>query len=367
LGAHYRPARAVGGDFYDFIPLPDGQLGLVIGDVADKGVPAALIMAATRSTVRASARRLVDPAAVLARVNELVVTDTPPHIYVTCLYAVLEPASGRLRYANAGHDPPYVHTAAGEAVALQARGMPLGIMAGYTYDSHEAWLRPGEHVLLYSDGLVEAHNPQREMFSFERLKQLMASYSAGATELIDTLLGELDRFVGQGWEQEDDVTLVSLKRKPVGGLLADFTVERRLSNERATIARVVEAIEGLGLESDRLERLKTAVAEATINAVEHADRARPEQPVFVRVLASDTLVTVAISNPATGRFGRIEAVAPDLLAKLEGREEARGWGLFLMKQLADDLSVISEDDQYTVELSFRLPGRRPESSGDGVC
>jgi anti-sigma regulatory factor (Ser/Thr protein kinase) len=345
----------------------------VIGDVADKGVPAALVMAATRGVLRASAQRLVDPAEVLARVNELIVPDTPPHIFVTCLYAVLDPTSGRLRYANAGHDPPYVRTISGATIALRARGMPLGVMPGYVYLSHETWLAPGEHVLFYSDGLVEAHNPRREMFSFDRLQQLMAGRPSGTTQLIDTLLLELDSFVGQGWEQEDDVTLVALKRSVVareqppphgpGGaksvdvpVLSAFTVERQLGNERPAIARVVEIINELGLQPARLEALKTAVGEAITNGIEHADAARPNVPVSVRVLASAAQVIVAISNAAVRQAGASAPDPPDLLAKLEGRQPPRGWGVFLMQRLADEVNVIDDAGQYTVELTFFLSG-----------
>ena len=108
VAADYRPAREVGGDFYDFIDLPDGRLGIVIGDVTDKGVPAALVMAATRSVLRASAQRLIEPGAVLERVNEHLCPDIPENMFVTCLYGVLEPASGRLVFANAGHNLPLV-------------------------------------------------------------------------------------------------------------------------------------------------------------------------------------------------------------------------------------------------------------------
>jgi serine phosphatase RsbU (regulator of sigma subunit)/anti-sigma regulatory factor (Ser/Thr protein kinase) len=375
VGAHYRPAHAVGGDFYDFIPLPDGQLGIVIGDVADKGVPAALVMAATRGVLRASAQRLVDPADVLGRVNELIVPDTPPHIFVTCLYAVLDPTSGRLRYANAGHDPPYVRTTSGEAIALRARGMPLGVMSGYVYLSHETWLAPGEHVLFYSDGLVEAHNSRREMFSFDRLCQLIARHDNGTTQLIDTLLLELDSFVGQAWDQEDDVTLVALKRSVVARelplaqaagaaksvdmpLLCDFNVERQLGKVRPAIARIVDTVAGLGLQPARLEALKTAVAEAITNGIEHADDARPNVPVCVRVHASAAQVIIAISNAAVSQAGARAPEPPDLLAKLEGRQQPRGWGVFLMQRLADEVNVIDDAGQYTVELTFFLSGPR---------
>ena len=121
VAAFYRPARTVGGDFYDFIPLPDGRVMFVVGDVTDKGVPAALVMASTHALLRGAAPRLISPGAVLAHVNDLLCADIPAHMFVTCLALVLDPLSGKVEFANAGHDVPYVRTAGGVA-ELRARG-----------------------------------------------------------------------------------------------------------------------------------------------------------------------------------------------------------------------------------------------------
>ena len=158
IAAYYRPAREVGGDFYDVIPLPDGRVGFVVGDVTDKGVPAALVMSATRTILRATATRLIEPGEVLEHVNDHLCPDMPEKMFVTCLYGVLDPATGLLRFANAGHDVPYVKTADG-VVELRARGMPLGLMPGMAYEEKEMVLAHGDGVLMHSDGIVEAHTP----------------------------------------------------------------------------------------------------------------------------------------------------------------------------------------------------------------
>jgi serine phosphatase RsbU (regulator of sigma subunit) len=213
VATYYQPAKAVGGDFYDFIELPGGLIGLVCGDVTGKGVPAALVMATTHSILRGDAPQFVSPGKVLERANDLLLQDIPPQMFVTCLYGVLDPATGRLRYANAGHNPPYVHTADG-VVELRATGMPLGAMPDMRYEEKEATLGPGDTLLLHSDGLVEAHDPERRMFGFPRLAELVGE-CPGGPELIELLLGELDGFTGPGWEQEDDITLVALQRATV--------------------------------------------------------------------------------------------------------------------------------------------------------
>jgi serine phosphatase RsbU (regulator of sigma subunit) len=221
LAAYYQPAREVGGDFYDFLELDEDHLGLVVGDVTDKGVPAAIVMATTRTMLRASAQRLDSPGEVLKRVNDVIVRDIPPNMFITCLYAILDLKSGLLRYANAGHDLPYRRRstshgagggAGGGAEELRATGMPLGLLPGMSYEEKEIILQRGDTVLFYSDGLVEAHDPHREMFGFPRLQGLVGAHRSDGPAMVNFLLSELGRFTGQEWEQEDDITLVTLDR-----------------------------------------------------------------------------------------------------------------------------------------------------------
>lgn len=214
LATYYQPAREVGGDFYDFIPFEDGRLGLVIGDATDKGMPAALMMTTTATMLRTAAQASASPGEVLARVNDLLYSRIPSRMFVTCFYALLDPKSGRLCYANAGQDMPYRRGREGVS-ELWATGMPLGMLPGSRYEEYEVTIRAGENLLFYSDGLVEAHNSRREMFDTPRLKAVLETHAGGAS-LIDVLLSELNRFTGEGWEQEDDVTLVTLQRDPQG-------------------------------------------------------------------------------------------------------------------------------------------------------
>jgi serine phosphatase RsbU (regulator of sigma subunit) len=210
IAPFYQPAREVGGDFYDFHLLSEGRLGVVVGDATGKGVPAALVMSTTLGMLRLAAQSYSSsPGQILQRVNEALFANIPANMFVTCFYAVLDPESGLLRYANAGHDLPYLHHD-GEAKELRARGMPLGLMSSMGYEEMELVLEAGESVLFYSDGLVEAHDPEGEMFGFPRLRTLLAEH-AEERSLGEYLLEELYSFVGEGWEQEDDITLVTLR------------------------------------------------------------------------------------------------------------------------------------------------------------
>jgi predicted ester cyclase len=212
---YYQPAREVGGDFYDFHLLSEGRLGLVVGDATGKGVPAALVMSTTLGMLQAVSQASDSssslPGEVLSRVNETLLSRIPSNMFVTCFYAILEPESGSLTYANAGHDLPYLHRN-GEAEELRATGMPLGLMPGMGYEEKETILEAGEAVLLYSDGLVEAHDPKGEMFGFPRLRALIAEHAEEERPLGEFLMEELYSFVGEGWEQEDDITLLTLRR-----------------------------------------------------------------------------------------------------------------------------------------------------------
>jgi serine phosphatase RsbU (regulator of sigma subunit)/anti-sigma regulatory factor (Ser/Thr protein kinase) len=374
VAAYYQPARVVGGDFYDFISFEDGRLGIVIGDVTDKGIPAALLMTTTRSILRSVAQAEMSPGKVLEQTNNLLCPDMPPNMFVTCLYAILDPTSGTLYYANAGHDQPYQRRR--DSVSeLWATGMPLGLMPDMTYEEKETTLAYGDSILFYSDGLVEAHNPEHTMYGFPRLMSQLEEQREDP-DLIEWLLHQLAVFTGPGWEQEDDITLVTLQRSLGYGhseiamrsptraedtmendachLLTEGTVPGAPGNERLAIDQVLEAVAPLNLPAKRLAELQTAVAEATMNAMEHGNQYQLDKPVAIQVFTSKSALVVRITDQGGGRTIP-EPEMPDLEAKLTGLQTPRGWGLFLIKSLVDDLRVTSDEHHHTVELIVHLP------------
>lgn len=364
IGTFYQPAREVGGDFYDFIPLNDGKVGFVIGDVTDKGVPAALVMATTRSLLREAAQQMSEPAYVLEKVNGSLVSDIPRNMFVTCQYATFDAASGKLTMANAGHNLPYMSAAAGVS-EIRATGLPLGLMERVAYDQVDIEVALGSSLLFHSDGLAEARNTDGEMFGFPRLMGLIGKHHGGEG-LIDHLLSELAAFAGQSSDVEDDVTLVSFERTGEEArsidartrILADFTIPSEEGNERLAMQQVVAAISDFELAQPRVEKLKTAVAEATMNAIEHGNQFRADAPVEVRVLATAGSVIVQISD----RGGALElaaAATPDLEAKLAGEQSPRGWGLFLIENMVDDLRVEAIGERRTVSLVLDIKRSDP--------
>lgn len=361
LAAHWQPAREVSGDFYDFIQFPDGRLGIVIGDVTDKGVPAAMVMATTRSVFRATAERYISPGQVLKRTNELLVPDIPHNMFVTCLYIVLNPVSGEMVYANAGHNLPYLY-AGNEIIELRATGMPLGLMPGMEYEEKEAVICSGDSVILYSDGLVEAHNPEGEMFSNQRLERTLSA-NMGGENIIPYLIYDLAQFTGENWEQEDDVTFVTISRADQGSfvengtagqeVLGEFRLTSEPGNERRAMEKTAEIIRENGLLIDRLDQIKTAVAEATMNAMEHGNKYDPGKWVNIKVVRLPDTLSIYIVDQS-GEHVIPAKTKPDLEAKLAGEQSPRGWGLFLIENMVDKMEVIKDENHHTLHLLFNI-------------
>jgi serine phosphatase RsbU (regulator of sigma subunit)/anti-sigma regulatory factor (Ser/Thr protein kinase) len=366
VAALWQPAQEVGGDFYDFFPLPDGRLGIIIADVTDKGVPAAMVMATTRSILRAVAERCIEPGLVLENVNNQLVPDIPTNMFVTCLYLILNLSTAEVVYANAGHNLP-IHCTSEKVIECRVTGMPLGLMPDMKYEVKSLSMSSGDRLLLYSDGLSEAHNPDGEMFGIPRIRELLSDRSKlEGEQLIDYLFRSLHEFTRPDWTQEDDVTFVTLERVLVnsgektsldGGVrtLVEFELPSEPGNERQAAERVIMAVEPLGLSDTRQKKLETAVAEATMNAMEHGNQYDPQKPVSVKVSASTGALAVRIID--YGGKGEIpDSTIPDLDAKLAGEQSPRGWGLFLIQNMVDDMRITRDATHHMMELIINLKG-----------
>lgn len=212
LAALHTPARAVGGDYYDAIPTSGGSLALVIADVSGKGVPAAILMANVRALVRTLVAEDPSPASVLDRVNRRIVEDTEPDRFVTLFYALVDPASGRVRYAGAGHDPPYRIRASGHLDTLDAGGPILGFLGDAAFEEGEFALEPGDALLLYTDGVTDTVDPKDRFFGAVRLTHTAAAASGRGAETILRKVAEKIGAFQAGAEPTDDSTLLVLSR-----------------------------------------------------------------------------------------------------------------------------------------------------------
>jgi hypothetical protein len=215
MAATLRPARETSGDFYDFIPLPGARVGLVVADVTDKGMGAALYMALSRTLLRTYAAGHPDrPDLVLRAANDRILAETGADLFITVFYGILDPASATLTYCNAGHHPPYLLDAGlgGEIQALPGRGIALGIIEDTDWGHTTVQLAPGAMLLLYTDGVLDAQNPQKERFGNQQLLDIaQANLGRTARDLQDDLLARLQHFIGDE-PQFDDITLMTIMR-----------------------------------------------------------------------------------------------------------------------------------------------------------
>lgn len=210
LSADMRPARDVGGDFYDYFMLDDQRVAIAIGDVCGKGIPAALFMAVAITALRNSAQSEADVASTLSRVNTALCRDNDANMFATLFYGVLDLTSGVLEYGNCGHNAPYL-LSGGKQTALAATGIPLGLMADRSAKSASVVLNPGDRLILFTDGVTEAVNASDQEFGKERLEALLDD--AGplpAAELLARIYAEVDHFAA-GEDQADDITCLALR------------------------------------------------------------------------------------------------------------------------------------------------------------
>lgn len=214
LFASMTPARDVGGDFYDFVHLPEGKIGMAIADVSDKGVPAALFMMSSRTLIKGAAIGHREPREVLAEVNDLLEQDNSNAMFVTVLYAVYDPSTGELAYSSGGHDPPIILRKSGSTEVLpNTKGIALGIAPGYTFHQNSVNLEPGDRVVMFTDGVTEATNSDEEQFGMGRLTGALSGLQPGnAHQTTDAILGAVEEFVS-GAAQSDDITCLAFSRR----------------------------------------------------------------------------------------------------------------------------------------------------------
>lgn len=206
------PAKQVGGDLYDYFVMPDGQLCVVIGDVSDKGIPAALFMAVTRTLIRTVAEDESDPALIVAKVNEKLAQNNPRLMFVTLLVATIDPLTRRLSWVNAGHPPPLLCASEDQVWALAGRSGPAcGIQAGIPYRSFTATMHPGDLLLGYTDGVTEAMAPDASQYGEQRLQARIAdALGSGCAAILEAILGDVQAFARDA-EQSDDITLIAVR------------------------------------------------------------------------------------------------------------------------------------------------------------
>ncbi|MEM8753690.1 MAG: SpoIIE family protein phosphatase, partial [Pseudomonadota bacterium] len=348
-----RPAREVGGDFFDLFDLPDGRLGFVVADVSGKGVPAALFMVLAHTLTRAAAAEAPSPASCLARVNRLLADENAETMFVTMALGVLDPASGRVVYANAGHNPPYLLGVGAPPRALDMPpGAALGVFEDAAFEDAEARLAPGETLLLFTDGVTEAMDRSGEEYGEDRLAARLASVGdVGPERLIEAVAADVDAFA-DGAPQADDLTLLALRRAASPPPLA-ATLGPDLAEIAVFAERLERWSEEAGLEPEDVHAVALALDELMTNAVEHGEAGEGfEMRATVRLEDGALVATLADPGPPFDPFDR---PPPDLSARAEERPIG-GLGLHFAREMTDAQRYERRDGLNVATLVKRLKG-----------
>ncbi len=335
------PAKEVGGDFYDFFLIDDEHLCFVIADVSDKGVPAALFMAMTKSLIKAIAGVTVDPGKILASANKQICQENEMGMFITIFCAVLNIKTGELSYSNAGHNPPLMIRADKEAEFLTgAKSSPIGIYEDKEFKQEKIVLNPRDSIYLYTDGVTEAFNDKNEQFSEERLKkEVMKRASESVEELVEATLDEVKSFAA-GAGQSDDVTIMALKffadtRRDLPNVKQGVAII--LKNEISEIPRLKAACIAFGkkhqLIGSVIDEACLVLEEAVSNIIYYGYEDNNRHRVIVRLFLEDEELVLEISDDARP-FNPLEFQEPDKDKPFSERGIG-GFGVHLIRSLAD--------------------------------
>lgn len=349
------PAREVGGDFYDAFFLDVNTLCVCIGDVADKGVPAALYMAVTKTMIRAFSNSEKTPDKIVEAVNKELSETAQRGMFVTLFVATLDVRTGRLSYTNAGHNTPFVVNANGQMQDLTERHGPvIGASASLNYAASIGILAPGESLFMYTDGVTEAISPSGHFFGDEALKSLVARRASDGTAAMTKAVLKAVKDHEQAGNRSDDVTILAV------------TFEEQSSIQwHAKVPASLQAVSALGeamcnalSEQDQslVARAQLVLDEIGSNVVNHnSDKSSARQDIEVSVSTTDTQISLTISDSGP-HFDPASATKPDLTSTLENRPVG-GLGLHIVKQISDAFRYVRENDKnvYRVLLSAPQP------------
>jgi sigma-B regulation protein RsbU (phosphoserine phosphatase) len=347
------PAREVGGDLYDFFPLDDRRWGIVIGDVSGKGVPAALFMAVTRTLLKSTALQGLAPGPCLTRVNRLLCQENRLEMFVTLFYGVLSRDTGELRYANGGHNPPFLLRASGGIEEIAPTGDPvLGMLDAVEYTTSKRSLQPGDALLLYTDGVTEAMNADGSTYDEARLcSALAAQHAAPPRTLVERVLQDVRRFAGDT-AQADDIAMLAVRRQPDRRPPGDDELTIRVRNDTTELESVAEVVSEFAaarsMPQERLFQLKLAVDEILSNVIMYAFEPGEQHEITIHLSSNESAITVTIEDD--GRFFDPRAVPEAETDASIDERPIGGLGLHLARKSVDRLDYRRIADKNQVVL-----------------
>ena len=346
------PAREVGGDLFDFF-LRDEKLFFCIGDVSGKGVPSAMLMAVMHSLFRSSSAHENNPARMMQIINETSCHGNESNMFVTLFIGVLDLPTGRLHYCNAGHDKPLIVTSPSSLISLDAKpNLPVGVFEDVKYEKHEQMLTAGSMLFLYTDGLTEARNAQRQFFGLERVKEVLQGFASDGKPqtLLQTMTDAVNQFVEEA-EQSDDLTMLAIRYSPQTEkevLSETLTLKNDLLQIKVLSDFIKDMTGRLNLEPKLASNVRLAVEEAVVNVMDYAYPVGLEGDITIRVQWNGQRLKFIIIDEGVP-FDPTEALQVDTTLSVEERPVG-GLGIHLVRQLMDSINYERIDGTNTLTL-----------------
>jgi sigma-B regulation protein RsbU (phosphoserine phosphatase) len=354
--ARLKPAREIGGDFYDFYFLDPDHLCVAVGDVSGKGVPSALFAAVTKTLLSSFSKQDPSPASVITQASDELSTNNESCMFVTLMLGVLNTNTGELVYTNAGHNPPYIRRADGTVETLDGRHGPIaGAMEGFTYSEGRAELRQGDLLFVFTDGVVEATNVDDQLFSDERLRDILArSGNDNPEKVVDEVESEVHDFEGAA-PQFDDVTMLALRYSgPEAGTSDRQQVSMR--NTLDEIPTVIGALESFGEKNEIavgiISRVSIALDELLNNIVSYGFESSGEHEIEVQLDVRANWLRVRLEDEGVP-FNPFGLAPPDTSASIEEREIG-GLGIHFVRNMMDEVRYQRLAERNVVEIGIRL-------------
>ena len=345
------PARAVGGDIFDYF-IRDEKLFFCIGDVSGKGVPSAMVMAVVHSLFRMACSHENNPARVMQTINETSCEGNESNMFVTMFVGVLDLPTGRLRYCNAGHDRPVIVGA--EALPAKAN-LPVGVFADFVFEMQETVLTDGSTLFLYTDGLTEAKNRERQMFGVERVMDVLNGCAdLKPAQLLEKMEREVHAFVEDA-EQSDDLTMLAIHYTPkqFDSKLTETLVLKNDVHEVTRFSNFIKSVlEQLGIEKSLARKLRLAVEEAVVNVIDYAYPLGSEGDITIHVMSDGHSIRFKIIDAGVA-FDPTAKEKADTTLSIDDRQIG-GLGILLVRELMDTINYERENGQNVLTLIKNL-------------
>ena len=355
LHALLKPAREVGGDFYDYFFVSDDEICLIVGDVSGKGVPAALFMAVTKTMLKTSTIDDASPASIMTRVNDELSEDNPASMFVTVFLALVNVRTGEFRYCNAGHNPPYVLHKSQPITCLDSRHGPIiGAMPGIAFKEDKGQLAEHDTLYVFTDGVTEAMDVEGNLYSEQRLEEFFSGLGPATSKAItDASLQEIEEYA-LGAEQSDDITILAFQFNQSKGDMASQVLELTAAADLSEIQRVNDRVESFcreaGLPPGISQKLGIILDDLLNNTISYGFNDEAEHEIEIRIEHADGRLVIKVSDDGIP-FNPFDQVGPDTTLSVEERKIG-GLGVLLVKEMTNSQAYQRLSNRNIVTLTI---------------